>query len=392
MAKVQGTCPPRFDAVKRVFEDQLASGEELGASLVVNIAGEEVLDIWGGHTDISRTNPWQKDTIVNVWSSTKTVSALAVLMLIDQGKLDAFEKVSKYWPEFAANGKENVEVRHFLSHTSGVSGWDLPIEPEDVYDTKKSTDKLAEQAPWWEPGTASGYHSLNMGHLLGELVRRVTGKSLTQFVADEIAGPLGADFQIGAAEKDWDRIANLVPPPPMAFDFSSLPQDSIMFKTFCNPQMNAQITQTLGWRKAEIGAANGHSNARGLNRTASVVSLGGTVNGKKLLSRKTIDLIFQEQANGTDLVISQPIRFGIGYGLRADEGPSDWVPPGKVCFWGGWGGSIVIMDVERGITVTYAMNKMGQGTLGNDRTHAYVNEVYKALGVDSVGSKTLPAV
>jgi len=392
MAKAQGTCPAKFDAVKKVFEEQLASGEELGASLVVSIDGEVVLDIWGGYKDVDHKEPWEKDTIVNVWSSSKTVSALAVLMLIDQGKLDAFEKVSKYWPEFAANGKENVEVRHFLSHTSGVSGWEKKMSAEDVYDLKASTEQLAQQAPWWEPGTASGYHSLNMGHLLGELVRRVTGKSLTQFIAEEIAAPLNADFQLGAAEKDWDRTALLVPPPPLAIDWSSLPKDSVMLKTFANPPMDADVARTTGWRKAEIGAANGHSNARGLNRTASVVTLGGTLDGKKLLSQKTIDLIFQEQANGVDLVIGQPIRFGIGYGLPMSTGPTDWFPQGKVCFWGGWGGSIVIMDLDRKVTVTYAMNKMGAGTIGNPRTQAYVKEVYKALGDDTVGTASVPVV
>ena len=342
MAQVQGLCPPKFEGVKKLLEEQIASGEELGASIVVNVDGEEVLDIWGGYKDVDRKEPWEEDTITNVWSSTKTVSSLAVLMLIDQGKLDAFEKVSKYWPEFAANGKENVEVRHFLSHTSGVSGWDKPVTTEDVCDVKTSTERLAQQAPWWEPGTASGYHALNMGHLLGELVRRVTGKSLTQFVAEDIAAPVNADFQIGAAEKDWGRISNVVPPPPLPIDFSTLPQDSVMIKTFTGPSPNAEASWTPMWRKGEIGAANGHGNARSLNRTASVVSLGGTVNGTEFLSQKTIDMIFQEQANGNDLFIGQPIRFGIGYGLRG-EGPTEWLPKGRICFWGGWGGSIVIM-------------------------------------------------
>jgi len=392
MAKVQGTCSAKFDAVKKLFEEQIESGEEIGASLVANVDGEVVLDIWGGYKDVERKETWEKDTIVNVWSSSKTVSALAVLMLIDQGKLDAFEKVSKYWPEFGTNGKENVEVRHFLSHTSGVSGWEKRMTNDDVYDLKGSTEKLAEQAPWWEPGTASGYHSLNMGHLLGELVRRVTGKSLTQFIAEEIAAPLNADFQLGAAEKDWERIALVVPPPPLAIDFSSLPKDSPTLKTFGNPPMDATTSHTTGWRKAEIGAANGHSNARGLNKTASVVTLGGTVNGKKFLGQETIDLIFQEQANGVDVVIGQPLRFGIGYGLPASTGPSDWFPKGKVCFWGGWGGSIVIMDVERKVTITYAMNKMGAGTLGKPATQAYVREVYKALGHDIGGTASVPVI
>jgi CubicO group peptidase (beta-lactamase class C family) len=223
-----------------------------------------------------------------------------------------------------------------------------------------------------------------MGHLLGELVRRVSGKSLTQFVADEIAGPLDADFQIGAKESDWARITNVVPPPALPIDFSAIPQDSVMFKTFTGPAPDATFSATPLWRKAEIGAGNGHGNARGLNRTASVVTLGGTVDGKKYLSQKTIDLIFQEQVNGTDLVIGLPIRFGVGYGLRG-EGPTEWLPKGRVCFWGGWGGSIVVMDLERKVTLTYVMNKMGAGTLGSARTHAYVNKVYEVLGDSSVG-------
>ena len=385
MAKVQGTCPPKFNAVKELLEAQIASGEELGASLVVNIAGEDVLDIWGGYTDIERTQPWQRDTIVNVWSSTKTVSSLAVLMLISRGQLSAFDKVSKHWPEFAANGKADIEVRHLLSHTSGVSGWDQPVAVKDICDVKTSTEKLATQAPWWPPGTASGYHSLNMGHLLGELVRRVTGKSLTRFVAEEIAEPLDADFQIGAKEADWPRITNVVPPPPFPFDLATLPKDGVMRKTFTGPMPTAETAWEPMWRRAEIGAANGHGNAMALNRTARVVTLGGTMGGKEYLSPETVELIFREQASGTDLVLAQNLRFGIGYGLRA-EGPTEWLPKGRVCFWGGWGGSIVIMDLDRKITLTYAMNKMGAGTLGSPRTQAYVHKIYEALGDSSVGT------
>jgi CubicO group peptidase (beta-lactamase class C family) len=385
MAQVQGTCPAKFEGLKKLLEEQIATGEELGASIVINIDGKEVVDIWGGYKDLDRKELWAKDTIVNVWSSTKTLASLAVLMLISQGKLSAYDKVSKYWPEFAANGKENVEVRHFLSHTSGVSAWEKPITIDQVCDVKYSTEKLASQAPWWEPGSASGYHSLNMGHLLGELVRRVSGKSLTQFVAEEIAGPLDADFQIGAKEADWGRITNVIPPPPRPIDITTLPQDGVMYKTYTGPGVDATFSATPIWRKAEIGAANGHGNARALNRTASVVSLGGTVKGKRFLSRETIDLIFQEQSNGTDLVIGLPLRFGIGYGLRSEEGPTAWLPKGKVCFWGGWGGSSVIMDVGRKLTFTYVMNKMGGGTLGSARTHAYVNKVYEVLGDSSVG-------
>src|SRR3984885_8601 len=214
MTELLGKCDNRVDGVRAALARNLDSGEELGASLVLDIDGEIVVDLWGGFCDEARTVPWSEQTITNVWSSTKTVTSLAALMLVDRGELDVDQPVAKYWPEFAANGKQDVLVRHVLSHASGVSGLDQPAVVADLYDWELATSRMAAQAPWWEPGTASGSHALNYGHLVGELVRRVSGKPLKQFVAEEIAGPLGADFQIGAAESDWDRIADVVPPPP----------------------------------------------------------------------------------------------------------------------------------------------------------------------------------
>ncbi|HEY8761957.1 MAG TPA: serine hydrolase domain-containing protein, partial [Candidatus Dormibacteraeota bacterium] len=183
MAEVQGTCDARFASVRSAFEEQLESGEELGASIAIVVDGAPVVDMWGGWSDPERTRPWEKDTITNVWSTTKTMTALAALVLVDRGELDVHEKVAKYWPEFGANGKQDIEVRHLLSHTSGVSGWAQPVVVEDLYDWEKSTAMLAAQAPWWEPGTASGYHALNQGHLVGEVVRRITGRTLGAFFA-----------------------------------------------------------------------------------------------------------------------------------------------------------------------------------------------------------------
>ena len=222
VADVHGTCDGRFEAVRSALARNLDSGEELGASLVVDIDGEIAVDMWGGFCDQAGAVPWSEHTITNVWSSTKTVTSLAALMLADRGELDVDAPVAAYWPEFAANGKQDVLVRHLMSHSSGVSGLDQPAVVEDLYDWQKATSRMAAQAPWWEPGTASGYHALNYGHLVGELVRRVSGKPLKQFVAEEIAGPLGADFQIGAAESDWARIADVVPPPPLPFDLEAL--------------------------------------------------------------------------------------------------------------------------------------------------------------------------
>jgi CubicO group peptidase (beta-lactamase class C family) len=378
MADVEGTCDERFVAVRRALAGNVESGEELGASITLDLDGDVVVDIWGGSCDEARTVPWQRDTITNVWSTTKTVTSLAALMLVDRGQLDVDAPVARYWPEFAAAGKQDVLVRHLLSHTSGVSGLDQPAVVEDLYDWDKSTARFAAQAPWWEPGTASGYHALNFGHLIGEVLRRITGTTLKQFVADEIARPLGADFQIGAAESDWPRIANVIPPPPLPFDLEAIGMDSPTVKTLTGPPADASDANTPGWRRADIGAANGHANARSVARILSVISRGGEVDGIRLLRPETIDLIFREQANGIDVVLGAPLRFGIGYGLPQLE-TLPYVPDDKICFWGGWGGSVIIMDVGRRMTISYMMNKMGAGIIGSDRSEQYVRAVYDAL-------------
>ena len=378
MADIHGRCDGRFEAVRSALAQNLDSGEELGASLVLDIDGDIVIDMWGGFCDEARTVPWGEHTITNVWSSTKTVTSLAALMLADRGELDVDAPVARYWPEFAAAGKQDVRVRHLMSHSSGVSALDQPAVVEDLYDWQKATSRMAAQAPWWEPGTASGYHALNYGHLVGELVRRISGKTLKQFVAEEITGPLGADFQIGAAESDWGRIANVVPPPPLPFDFEALGPDHPAVKTLTGPIVEAGEANTPGWRNADIGAANGHGNARSVARVMSVVARGGEVDGIRLLGPGTIDLIFREQLNGIDLVLGVPLRWGIGYGLpQRDILP--WIPDEQICFWGGWGGSMIIMDAGRRMTISYMMNKMAPGIIGSDRSAAYGQAIYDAV-------------
>ena len=377
MAEVSGTCDARFEPVRDALAEQLER-DELGASIVLDIDGETVVDIWGGWCDSERRRPWERDTITNVWSTTKTVTNLAALMLVDRGLIDVYAPVADYWPEFAANGKETIEVRHILSHTSGVSGWDTPFVVEDMYDWTLSTERLAAQAPWWEPGTASGYHANNQGHLVGEIVRRVTGLPLKRFVAEEIAGPLGADFQIGAAEDDWPRIAPVVPPPPLPIDLASLPPESPMYKTFTGPVADAAHANTAAWRQADMGALNGHANARSVARIIKALSLGGIVEGKRLLSPETIELIFDEQSHGTDLVLGVPLRFGIGFALPETESVP-YVPQGRCCYWGGWGGSEIIADLDRRVTLAYMMNNMAPGIIGSDRSEAYVRAAYDCL-------------
>ena len=379
MSEVQGSCAAPFGAMREVLAANLACGEDLGASVAVIVKGQTVVDLWGGWADAERTRAWGEHTITNVWSTTKTMTNLTALVLADRGLIDLDAPVARYWPEFAANGKQGVLVRDLLAHTSGVSAWAQPVTLEDVYDLPKSTAMLAAQPLWWARGTASGYHAFNQGHLVGEVVRRVTGRTLGRYFAEELAGPLGADFHIGLAAEHDHRVSNIVPPPPLPFDLDSLDRDSVMFKTFTGPPPDPTAAWTSAWRRAEIGAANGHGNARSVARVQALVSNGGVIDGVRLLSPPTIARIFEEQSNGIDLALGIPLRFGIGYALpEAVTMPG--LPAGRVCYWGGWGGSLVVNDVDRGMTIAYMMNKMAPGIIGGPRSAALVSAAYAARG------------
>ena len=372
--QVEGTCDERFAAVRNVLADNLESGADLGACVAVFVDGEPVVDIWGGWTDESRTTPWERDTLVNVWSTTKTMTALCALILADAGEIDFHAPVATYWPEFAAAGKDAVEVRHLMSHSSGLSGWAAPVQATDLYDWEKVTALLAAQEPWWQPGTASGYHAVTQGYLVGEVVRRVTGQSLGQFFAKQVAEPLGADFHIGLDASDDSRVATLVPPPSIADQMSALAPDSVAARTFVNPVVDARVTADRAWRAAEIPAANGQGNARSVAAVQSVLAGGGEARGVRLLSEAGCNRVFVEQTNGDDLVLGVPIRFGMGYGLG-----SDLMPLGpRTCFWGGWGGSIIMVDVDLRIAVSYVMNRMQSGLVGDTRGLGVVQAAFTA--------------
>ncbi|WP_167477402.1 serine hydrolase domain-containing protein [Nocardia arthritidis] len=374
---VEGYCADEFTGVRTELAGQLASGAEVGASVCVTVDGERVVDLWGGHRDRERTEPWTADTLTNVFSITKTMTALCALLLVDRGELDVRQKVAHYWPEFAANGKGGIEIRHLLSHTSGVSGWQPPIALADIYDTAAAAARLAAQPPWWEPGTASGYHALNYGHLIGTVIERITGRSLGRFFAEELARPLGADFHIGTGPEYRHRIAPLIPPPTPEFDLSALDQDSVLVKTLTCPLLDVAETATPAWQQAENGAVNGHGNARSVARVQSVISCGGVLDGRKFLSDKTIDLIFEEQSNGVDLALLLPLRFGIGYGLPQPQ-TAPAVPDGRVCWWAGYGGAMVVNDLDRRITFAYTMNRMEPGLVGSARADAYLRATLAA--------------
>ncbi|KAB8258590.1 beta-lactamase/transpeptidase-like protein [Aspergillus pseudonomiae] len=377
MAQVDGTCDPAFSAVRDILQQNISSDKELGASICVSVKGKTVVDIWGGYADIARSKPWSENTIVSVWSMTKTVMNLAMLLLIDRGMVDPDAPVINYWPEFGVNGKEGVLVRHFMSHTAGLPSFDPPIDEATLFNVPQATENLVQQKPWWTPGTAHGYHLTSQGHLIGELVHRVTGKTLGDFIHDELAVPRNADFHLPVAEEEWDRIAEMVPG-TKAMDLSMLDPNSITYRAMTGNPANQNAPKEPAFRRSGIGSMAGFTNARGANDILSIITQNGTVDGKRFLSPETIAKIFEVQASGQDLVIGLNIEWGLGFGIGA-QGTINWLPSGKVAFWGGWGGSFALMDLDRQMTFTYAMNKMGMSILGNERTGDYVRAAYAAL-------------
>jgi CubicO group peptidase (beta-lactamase class C family) len=308
------------------------------------------------------------------------MAALSMLLLADRGEIDVDAPVATYWPEFKAAGKENVLVRHIMSHTAGLSGWQEPMRADDLYDWELATSRLAAQEPWWEPGTASGYHAITQGYLEGEVVRRVTGQTIGSFFAQEIAGPLQADFHIGTGPEHDARVARVIPPPPLVPEGATIDPESVAIRTLVNPPLDAAQSWTEAWRRAEIPAAGGHGNARSVATVQSVLACGGEVNGTRFFSQETADLVFREQCNGTDLVLGVPLSHGIGYGLPGEMLP---LPNRRTCFWGGWGGSLVIIDLDARMTVSFVMNRMGEGTVGDDRSVGILMAAYAGLAASA---------
>jgi CubicO group peptidase (beta-lactamase class C family) len=374
--EIQGRCAPGYDAVRDAFARNFSEGLELGASFCATVDGEPVIDLWAGDAD-EHGMPWSRDTIVNVYSTTKTMAALCLLVLADRGLVDLDAPAARYWPEFAANGKGDVRVKHFLSHSAGLSGLDELVPVEALYDWDRITGLLAAQAPWWTPGSQSGYHAITQGYLIGEIVRRVTGVSLGTFFRDEIAGPLGADFHIGLADAEFARTGELTPPPAAEL-VAGLPADSVAARTFRSPALNALDSRTPGWRRAEIPAANGHGNARSVAAVQSLIACGGEVGGRRILSSAGAARVFEEQLSGPDLVLGGPLRFGLGYGLPLPGLPLG--PNPRTAFWGGWGGSLVVADADARVCLAYVMNRMGNGTMGDLRAALIIEAFWGAFG------------
>ena len=379
--EIHGYYEEQFESVKEAFAKNFMEGLDLGASLAATIDGKFVIDLWAGYADAAQTQPWEQDTIVNVYSTTKVMTALCVLMLVDKGLIDLDAPVAKYWPEFAQAGKERLPVRFLLSHTSGLAGFDEIVEPKTLCDWDRIINMLAAQKPWWEPGTKNGYHSASFGFLLGELVRRVTGKSIGTFFRDEVAIPLKADFYIGLPKEHDSRVADLIPPIPI--DPSLLGEidlQSIPVKVLGNPALDDKLVAeslTREWRGAEIPASNGHGNARSIARIASVLACDGEIDGLRLLSSEIIEKAIEEQSYDTDLVFTFPVRYGLGFGLVSKDRPIS--PNPRAFYWGGWGGSHVTMDLDAKLSWAFAMNKMMVTLMGDPRTERIRKTLYETL-------------
>ena len=358
-----GFAQDKYAAAKAAFDANLASGADVGASFCATIEGETVVDLWGGYADEARTRPWEKDTIVNVYSTTKTMTALTALLIADRGELDFDAPVARYWPEFAANGKAGVKVSHLMSHSAGLSGWKEPITEADLYDWEKATSLLAAQAPYWEPGTAPGYHAMTQGFLVGEVIRRITGRTVGTVFRQEIAEPLGADFWIGLPASEDARVADLIPPPPGG-TLSDAATNDLQRNMADNPGVQVSATKTRAWRGAELPAAGGTGNARAVAEIHMILANGGMAKGKRFMSEAGCRKALELQIEGTDLILNSPARYGMGFGLAGGMVP---LPNPNTIFWGGYGGSLVVIDMDKRATYAYAMNKMAGTTTGDTR-------------------------
>jgi len=381
---IHGECDPRFAAVGEAFRENFRSQGEIGASVAVVLQGRLVVDLWGGYADRNKKAPWGRDTLVNVFSTTKGVTAICAHRLIERGLLAPETPVAKYWPEFAAAGKGHIPVGWLLNHRAGLPAVRKNLPDEALYDWKVMTDTLAAEEPWWVPGEKHGYHAVTFGWLLGELIHRVSGRSVGTYFREELGVPLDLDFHIGLDPTAQARVARISSSrmPPVDEDGKKLMQllvskpHGMVARAFTNPFSIINGVNTSAWRSAEIPSANGHGTARALARLYGILALGGDIDGIRVLSSETIRNCFQEESYGTDEILQTVTRFGPGFMLNQDR-PGASYGPGRHSFGHpGAGGSVAFADPEAGLGFAYVMNRMGPHILIDPRATALIDAVY----------------
>jgi len=381
---IAGNCDTRFVHVRDAFTENFEHGGEVGAAVAITIGGKLVVDLWAGHADAARTRPWTRDTIVNVASTTKGLTAMCTHRLVEDGLLDLDAPVAKYWPEFAQAGKAALPVHLLLSHRAGLPAIEAPMPARALYDWQCMTSALAAQKPWWEPGTRHGYHSMTFGFLVGEVVRRIARRSVGTYFRQEIAEPLGIDCHIGLPVEHDARVAEFLPMPQLADGRDFWEQllekaGPMAWKADRNPPWSVAEANTREWRGAEIPAANAQTNARALARLYGALSCGGTVDGVHVLRPETIDRARVEQASGPDAVLfGYPTRFALGF-MLPPEGRG-FGPNPNVFGHPGAGGSIGMADPDAHIGFGYTMNQTQPAMPPDPRASRLIDALYAALG------------
>lgn len=379
--EVQGSCDPRFARVQQEFEQAFERGDELGASVCVTLEGETVVDLWAGFADEARTRAWEHDTLVNVYSTTKGMTALCALRLVEQGRLDLDAPVARYWPEFAAAGKESMPVRNIMDHQAALCYVNRRLEPGDLYDWDLMTAALAETKPHWAWGEKPVYLNMTYGYLLGEVVRRVSGKGLAQFLREEIAGPLGIDFHFALNAEQIARCASVLQIKPRAvFEAAEADPDSVFGKSMAGWGAGEDFN-SAAWRQAQVGSGSGHGNARAIARLFACLRQGGTLDGVRLMAPATVEAAraFQCETDGEDPLLGvSGLRFCLGYELNSPPVLAMGPNPRTFGQWGA-GGNLGFADIEAGVAFGYTPNLMHDAMEVGPRASALVDALYASL-------------
>jgi CubicO group peptidase (beta-lactamase class C family) len=385
---IDGFADARFRAVDDAFRENFATRGELGAAVTVVVDGRVVVDLWGGTADHRTGRPWTRDTLTLIFSATKGATALCAHVLASRRALDLDLPVAHYWPEFAAAGKEQIPVRLLLNHQAGLPAIDEPLEPDALFSWETMTRALAAQRPHWPPGSEHGYHAMTFGWLVGEVVRRVSGRSVARFFRDEIAEPLGLDFWIGLPEAHENRVARLRMAPytaqPTPLMAAMMNRDSLTSKAFLNPRglMIPGQANSRAIHAAEIPAAGGIATARALAGMYAALACGGKLRNVELVDRATLERMSRLESQGVDRILLLPTRFASGFMKSVDNRPdySILLGPNAAAFGhGGAGGSIGMADPEARVAIGYVMNQLGQGVLLNERGQSLVDAVYRGF-------------
>jgi CubicO group peptidase (beta-lactamase class C family) len=380
-APLDGFCDPRFEPVRAAFAENFERRGEIGAGICLTVGGTVVVDLWGGWRDAASTQPWQRDTLVNVFSVGKAVAAVCVARLVGQRRLGFDQPVAEVWPEFAAAGKQDITVRQLLSHQAGLPALRAEIPAGSIYNWDAMCARLAAEEPWWPPGLAHGYHVNTFGFLVGELVRRVSGHSLGTMVRHQVAGPLGADVCIGVPVSDLGRVAEFIghaEPAGLSGRDGLTDEQRMELHAYFNPPefSGAGVINTTRWRTAELPSTNGHATARGIARLYAALVAGGQIDGVEVVARGALDEAVVEQVYGDDRILHRPSRFGIGFQLTQAERPLGPNPGAYGHF--GAGGSLGFCDPEAQLAFGYAINTMGP-RWQNPRNGALIDACYECL-------------